>query len=206
MDTRALLRLGAAAGLICGGAIALAGATELVLGHKTTLTQLLNGGAVPFGIGLLVVMYALLHRQLGRFGATAFVVQFLGFGYFAGVAYAKNFVLVYLDRPVVDELLKSPARFAFLATAIIALTGTVLFGIALLRTDTVPRIASAMYTVGLSVLCLTFLLPAPVVRTGHIAAGVAMIWLASIVWSRAVPTEPVAHPTQLSYSHHRVDG
>lgn len=206
MDTRPLLRLGAAAGLICGCAIALAGGTELALGHKIALTQLLNGGAVPFGIGLLVAMYALLHRELGRFGATAFAVQFLGFGYFAGVAYTKNFVLVFLERPVVDDLLMSPARFAFLATAIIALTGTVAFGTALLRTDTVPRIVSVLYTVGLSALCLTFLLPAPVVRTGHIVAGVGMIWLASIVWSNAGRTESVAHPTQLSYSPHRVDG
>ncbi|MFX0580748.1 hypothetical protein [Nocardia nepalensis] len=206
MDTRALLRLGAAAGLICGCAIALAGGTELVVGHKAALTQLLNGGAVPFGIGLLVAIYALLHRKLGRFGAIAFVIQFLGFGYFAGVAYTKNFVLVHLDRPIVDELLRSPARFAFLATAAIALIGTVLFGAALLRSGAVSRFAIALYTVGLSALCLTFLLPAPIVRTGHIAAGVGMIWLASIVWSNAGRSEPVAHPTQLSYSHHRVGG
>lgn len=190
MDTRSLLRLGAVAGAICGGAIALAGLTELIIGHKTAATQLLNGAAVPFGIGLLVAVYLLHLRQLGRFGAIAFVVQFLGFGYFAGVAFARNFVLVHLDRAVVDELLDSPAKLAFLATAFIALSGTVLFGAALLRSGVVPRPAALLYTTGLALLCLTFLLPAPLVRAGHIVAGVGMIWLAIAVWGSA--TRPAA--------------
>lgn len=193
MDTRALLRLGSICGLIGGASIALAGATELIADGKTPLTQILNGTAVPFGIGLLVALYSLLHQRLGRFGALAFATQFLGFGYFAGVAFAKNFVLVYLGKSVVDELLTTPARSAFLATAILALTGTLLFGAALLRTTAVPRTAAILYTTGLSVLSLTFLLPAPLVRVGHIAAGVGMVWLAWTVWS-SVTSERVVTP------------
>lgn len=185
MDPRVLLRLGAVSGLICGVALALAGLTELVLDHKNPFTQLLNGAAVPFGIGLLIAVYLSQHDRLGRFGLIAFVVQFLGFGYFAGVAFARNFVLVYLDRPIVDELLTSPAKLAFLLTAITALFGTVLFGIALLRGGVSPRPAVALYTVGLSLLCLTFLLPAPLVRAGHIAAGAGMVWLALSVFAAA---------------------
>ncbi|MFI9511320.1 hypothetical protein [Nocardia sp. NPDC052566] len=193
MDTRSLLRLGSAAGLLCGTAIALAGLTELVLDHKNPVTQLLNGGAVPFGIGLLVAIYLPHHGRLGRFGMIAFTVQFLGFGYFAGVAFARNFVLVYLDRPVVNELLTSPAKLAFLFTAITALTGTILFGTALLRTGVVPRPAATLYTVGLSLLCLTFLLPAPLVRAGHIAAGAGMLWLAITVWTSTSRSATIAH-------------
>jgi hypothetical protein len=191
MDIRALLRLGGVCGFLCGGAVAAAGAIELIAAGKTPLTQVLNGAAVPFGMGLLVALYALLHQRLGRFGALAFVVQFLGFGYFAGVAFTKNFVLVYLDKPVVDELLTSPAKSAFLLAAVLALSGTLLFGTALLRSAAVPRAAVVLYTVGLSVLCLTFLLPAPLVRAGHIAAGFGMVWLAWTVWS-SVTVNPAA--------------
>lgn len=198
MDTRSLLRLGSVAGLVCGGAIAVAGATELIAGDKTPITQVLNGAAVPFGIGLLVALYALLYQRLGRFGAVAFVVQFLGFGYFAGIAFAKNFVLVYLDRPVVDELLTTPAKLAFVATAVVALTGTVLFGAALLRSSAVPPVAATLYTAGLSVLCLTFLLPAPMVRVGHIAAGLGMLWLARTVWSSTTQSTVRIAPAQTS--------
>ncbi|MEU4646672.1 hypothetical protein [Nocardia fluminea] len=190
MDTRALLRLGGVAGFLCGAAVAVAGATELITDGKTPLTQVLNGAAVPFGIGLLVALYSLLHQRLGRFGALAFVVQFLGFGYFAGVAFARNFVLVYLDKPVLDELLASPARSAFLVTAFLALTGTLLFGSALISSRAVPAAAAILYTTGLSALCLTFLLPAPVVRAGHIAAGVGMVWLAWSVWSSVTARPP----------------
>ncbi|MFD6395926.1 hypothetical protein [Nocardia sp. NPDC060249] len=183
MDTRALLRLGGVSGFLCGAAIAAAGAIELIAAGKIPLTQVLNGAAVPFGIGLLVALYALLHQRLGRFGAVAFVVQFLGFGYFAGIAFAMNFVLVYLDKPVVDELLTSPAKIAFLGTAALALSGTLLFGAALLRSAAVPRWAVILYIVGLSVLSLTFLLPTTLVRVGHLAAGFGMVWLAWAVWS-----------------------
>ncbi|MEV0292543.1 hypothetical protein [Nocardia sp. NPDC050710] len=192
MDIRSLLRLSAVAGLICGGAIALAGLTELAVGHKTGITSVLNGGAVPFGIGFLVGLYLWQREHLGRFGAVAFIMQFLGFGYFAGVAFARNFVLLYLDRPVVDELLDSPARFAFLATAITALAGTLLFGAALLRGAELPRPALGLYAVGLSLLCLTFLLPAPLVRIGHLAAGAGMVWLALTVLRSAVRARAAA--------------
>ncbi|WP_174183567.1 hypothetical protein [Nocardia barduliensis] len=194
MDTRALLRLGSVAGFLCGGAITAAGAIELIADGKTPLTQVLNGAAVPFGIGLLVALYSLLHKRLGRFGALAFVVQFLGFGYFAGLAFTKNFVLVYLDEPVVDELLTSPARSALLVTAFLALTGTLLFGSALMRGRAVPAAATMLYTTGLSVLCLTFLLPAPLVRAGHIAAGVGMVWLAWSVWSSVTARQSTTAP------------
>ncbi|WP_194814099.1 hypothetical protein [Nocardia sp. XZ_19_385] len=189
-DTAALHRLGGVAGLIGGTAIAVAGLTELAAGHKTGPTQLLNGVAVPFGIGLLVALYLTNFRALGRFGVVAFTVQFLGFGYFAGVAFTRNFVLVYLEKPVVDELLNSPAKSAFLATAVTALAGTLLFGAALLRSGVVPRVAAGLYTAGLAALCLTFLLPPVVVRTGHIAAGAAMIWLAVTVWRSGAPRPP----------------
>ncbi|MFJ2663450.1 hypothetical protein ACIO14_03795 [Nocardia fluminea] len=194
MDTRALLRLGSVAGLLCGGAIAMAGAIELAADGKTPLTQVLNGASVPFGIGLLVALYSLLHQRLGRFGALGFVVQFLGFGFFAGVAFARNFVLVYLDKPVVDELLTSPAKVAFLLTGLLALTGTLLFGSALIRSRAVPVAAATFYTAGLSVLCLTFLLPTPLVRAGHIAAGVGIGWLAWWVWSSVTARQPAPAP------------
>jgi len=188
MDT-SLLRLSAAAGLVCGAAIALSGALESAIGRKVTLTQILNGGSVPLGIGLLIGLYLWQRHRLGRFGTAAFVVQFLGFGYFAGIAYARNVVLVYLDRSVVDELLEGPARYAFLATAILALTGTWLFGAALLRSGSVPKAAVALYVVGLSALCLTFLLPAPVVRIGHVLGGAGLVWLAVALWRHARDSE-----------------
>ncbi|MFC9871906.1 hypothetical protein [Nocardia salmonicida] len=191
MDTRALLRLGSVSGFICGAAIAAAGAIELIAAGKVPLTQVLNGASVPFGIGLLVALYALLHQRLGRFGAFAFAVQFLGFGLFAGIAFAMNFVLVYLDKPVIDELLTSPAKIAFLVTAALALSGTLLFGTALLRSAAVPRGAVILYIAGLTVLSLTFLLPTTLVRVGHLAAGFGMVWLAWAVWS-SVTGNPAA--------------
>lgn len=177
MDTT-LLRLSAVAGIICGAAIALAGVLETVIGHKVGVTQVLNGASVPFGLGLLVGLYLWQRAAAGRFGLVAFVLQFLGFGYFAGIAYTRNAVLVHLDEPVLDALLDGPARLAFLATALLALTGTIAFGAAMWRAGAVPRVAVALYVLGLSALCLTFLLPTPVVRAGHVVGGAGMVWLA----------------------------
>ncbi|WP_156371188.1 hypothetical protein [Nocardia arizonensis] len=191
MDTT-LWRLSAIAGIACGGSIALAGALEAVIGHKVVLTQLLNGGSGPLGIGLLIGLYLWQRHSLGRFGLAAFVVQFLGFGYFAGVAYVRNAVLVYLDRPTLDALLDGPARYVFLATAVLALTGIWLFGAALWRAAPVPKIAVALYVIGLSGLCLTFLLPVGVVRTGHVLGGTGMIWLSITLLRDVARSRPAA--------------
>ncbi|MFC8526086.1 hypothetical protein [Nocardia sp. NPDC057227] len=187
-----LLRLSAVAGITCGAAIALAGAVESVIGHKVAVTQVLNGASVPFGLGLLVGLYLWQRAAAGRFGTVAFVLQFLGFGYFAGIAYTRNAVLVYLDEPVLDALLDGPSRLAFLATALLALTGTIAFGAALWRAGAVPKAAVALYVLGLSALCLTFLLPTPIVRLGHVVGGAGMVWLALTLW-RAISSvaEPV---------------
>jgi hypothetical protein len=182
METTRLYQMTAVAGWICGGAIAAAAATELVVGAKVPVTQVLNGSAVPFGMLLLVGLYLTVRIAVGTFGAIAAVVHFLGFGFFAGIAYTRNFVLTQLDQATLDRLLAGPARWAFLATAGLALLSTVLFAAAITGVREIPRGAVACYTIGLSVLCLTFLLPAPLVRCGHVVAGAGICWLALYVW------------------------
>lgn len=182
METTHLYQTTAVAGWICGGAIAAAAATELIVGAKVPVTEVLNGGAVPFGMLLLVGLYLTVRTVVGSFGAVAAGVHFLGFGFFAGVVYTKNFVLTQLDQPTLDRLLAGPARWVFLATAGLALAGTVLFAISIIGVRAIPRGAVACYTIGLSVLCLTFLLPTPLVRCGHLVAGTGIAWLALYVW------------------------
>ncbi|MGV9837520.1 hypothetical protein ACWDUL_25450 [Nocardia niigatensis] len=160
MNGQSLCRLAAVAGVVCGVATALAGVLETVAGQKFPVTEVLNGGAVPFGIALAAGLYLAQYQRMGRFGGWAFAVHFLSFGYFAGIAYTMNFVLVHLDPAVVDRLLAGPARV-------------------------VPPAAVGCYVLGLTVLSLTFLLPAPVVRVGHVFVGAGMIWLAGWLWASA---------------------
>ncbi|MFE3987766.1 hypothetical protein ACFXPR_25045 [Nocardia tengchongensis] len=196
MNSQSLFRLAAVAGMVCGAAIAVAGVLETVAGQKFPATELLNGGSVPFGIAFAVGLYLAGYERMGRFGAWAFAVHLLSFGLFSGVAYTMNFVLVHEDPAVVRLLLEGPARWAFLATAALTLLGTWLFAAALWRARAVPPVAVGLYAVGLTVLSLTFLLPAPVVRIGHLAAGLGMIWLAG--WLRATAGRAVERSPKFS--------
>ncbi|MFE3194619.1 hypothetical protein ACFXHA_36825 [Nocardia sp. NPDC059240] len=196
MNSQLLFRLAAIAGVVCGVAIAVAGVLETIVGQKFPATEVLNGGAVPFGIAFAVGLYLAQYERMGRFGGWAFATHFLSFGYFAGIAFTMNFVLVYLDSAVLKHLLAGPARWAFLATAVLTLVGTWLFAVALWRTRAVPPLAVGCYLIGLSALSLTFLLPAPIVRVGHVFAGAGMVWLAA--WLRSTAGRVVERTPQFS--------
>jgi hypothetical protein len=191
METTRLYQMTAVAGWICGGAIAAGAVIESVIGAKVPVTEVLNGGAAPFGMLLLVGLYLTVRTAVGTFGAIAAGAHFLGFGLFAGVAYTRNFVLTQLDQATLDRLLDGSARWVFLATAGLALVGTVLFAVAITGVRAIPRGAVACYTLGLSMLCLTFLLPAPLVRCGHVLAGGGLCWLALYVWRSSSRSETV---------------
>ncbi|MFE3956118.1 hypothetical protein ACFXPS_18230 [Nocardia sp. NPDC059091] len=182
-ETSAAAATANSAGVVCGAATALAGVLETIAGQKFPVTEVLNGGAVPFGIAFAAGLYLAQYERMGRFGGWAFAVHFLSFGYFAGIAFTMNFVLVHLDPAVVGHLLDGPARWAFLATAALTLLGTWLFSAALWLVRVVPPFAVGCYAAGLTALSLTFLLPAPIVRVGHVFVGAGTIWLAT--WLRA---------------------
>ncbi|MFG2006435.1 hypothetical protein ACGFNU_45550 [Spirillospora sp. NPDC048911] len=186
MPTTSLLRLSALAGVICGVSIALGGLSELLAGDKTTASGYLNGLSPAFGLAFLAGLYLAQRQDLGRYGAVAFMLNYIGLALFAGAAYARNFVLVHMEKAEVESLLSGSHKLPFIGAALLTLAGTVLFGVAMYRAGVVPRPASALFVIGFAPVCLGFVLPAVVNRSGHMVAGTGIIWLALALWSMHV--------------------
>jgi hypothetical protein len=177
-----LNRLAAWCGVLAGLCIGLPGAVEVVTG-ETAVTSFVLGVAPALALPLLTVLHLRQSDAAGPFGAVAHTVNVVGLGLFGGAAFTLNLALFYVDRPVLDELLDGPTRFALLGSAVVFAVGAVLFGVAMLRARIHPRVPSAGYLVALPVLALAAPLPDSVLTSGiHVAAGAAVAWLAAALW------------------------
>ena len=120
----------------------------------------------------------------GRFGAVAYAVNLVGLGLFGGAAFALNLVLFFLDDAVVDGLMAGPTRFALLASALVFVVGTVLFGVSMVRARVYPRVPAVGYAVALTVFALLAPLPDTPLTSGvHVLACVSLVWLSATLWS-----------------------
>ncbi|MBB4907472.1 hypothetical protein [Actinophytocola algeriensis] len=177
-----LNRLAAWCGVLAGLCIGLPGAVEVVTG-ETAVTSFVLGVAPALALPLLTVLHLRQSDAAGSFGAVAYTVNVVGLGLFGGAAFTLNLALFYVDRPVLDELLDGPTRFALVGSAVVFAVGAVLFGVAMLRARIHPRVPSAGYLVALPVLALAAPLPDSVLTSGiHVAAGAAVAWLAATLW------------------------
>ncbi len=177
-----LTRMAAWCGVLAGLCIGLPGAIEVGTG-ETAVTSFVLGVAPALALPLLTVLHLRQSDATGRFGAVAYTVNLVGLGLFGGAALTVNLALFYVDEPVLDELLDGPTRFALLGSAVVFAVGAVLFGIAMVRARTHPRVPAVGYTVALPVLALAAPLPDSVLTSAiHVAAGGAVAWLAAALW------------------------
>ncbi|TDC83296.1 hypothetical protein E1193_09260 [Micromonospora sp. KC606] len=183
-----LLRFGAACGVVLGLSTAVPGLVEAFIG-ETAATSFVIGVGVAFGGPALTAIYLRQQAAAGRFGAIAYAVNIIGLGLFAGVAFALNMVLYYLDQAAADEVLNGPTGVAVLGSAVVFVAGTVLFAVSMLRARVLPRVAAAGYGVAFTLLALLAPLPdSPVIAAVHVLAGASLIWLCTAVWMSASPS------------------
>jgi hypothetical protein len=182
-----LLRFGAVCGVLLALSIGVPGLIEAFTG-ETAATSFVIGVGGAFGAPALTALYLRQSAASGRFGAAAYAVNLIGLGLFAGVGFALNLVVYYLDEPVVDNLLKGPTRPALLASAAVFVIGTLLFSAAMVRARVFPRLPSWGY--GVSFALLASLAPLPdtlFTKAVHVSAAVSLGWLSIWLWSRPAP-------------------
>lgn len=177
-----LTRLGTWCGVAAGLCIALPAAVEAVTG-ETAATSFVIGLSPALAIPLLVVLH--LGQRPSTFGAVAYTINAVGLGLFGGAAFTLNMALFYLDDAVVKELLQGPTMAALLGSAAVFALGTILFGVAMLRAGTYPRIPAVAYLVAFPVLAVAARLPdTPLTSVVHLVAGGSLVWLSVAVTSR----------------------
>jgi hypothetical protein len=176
------MRFGAACGVLLGLSLGVPAAVEVFTG-ETTATSFVIGLGAAFGAPALTAFY--LHQ---RAGTVAYAVNVLGLGLFAGVAFALNLVVFFLDEPVADDLLAGPTRVAFLGSALVFVAGTVLFAVSMARAKVFPVVPVWGYGVSLTLLALLAPLgESPLSSGSHIVGGASLIWLSAAVWNAHQP-------------------
>jgi hypothetical protein len=172
-----LTRFGAAGGLLAGVLVGVPGVIESFTG-KATGTSLVSAFAGFFALPWLTALY-LNHSRRGRFDDAAYAVSVIGAGLFSTAAFVSNAVLVHLDRPARQELLRGSPNAALLVGLGVFIVGAVMFGVALIRAGEYPRIPVYLYPVVLPVFSISAILPySPYKGFLHAALATVLIWLA----------------------------
>ncbi|TKK91491.1 hypothetical protein FDA94_01525 [Herbidospora galbida] len=172
-----LLRFGALCGVVMGLSVGVPGAVEAFTG-ETTVTSLVIGLGVAFGPPALTAFHLRQSEVSGRFGEVAYAVNMIGLSLFAGIAFALNLVVFFLDDAVTRELLLGPTKIVLLGGTAVFVVGTVLFSVAMLRAGVFPRVPAAGYGVTLTALALGASLPdGALTSLLHVLVGATLIWL-----------------------------
>jgi hypothetical protein len=192
-----LTRLGAWCGVLAGLTIAVPGLIEAFTG-EIAATSFVLGLSPAFAIPLLTVRHLRQSTAAGTFGAVAYTVNAVGLGLFGAAAFTLNMALFYLDAAVVEELLQGPTMVALLASVLVFVAGSVLFGVSMLRAGIHSRVPAAAYLVALPVLAFAARLPdTPVTSVVHVVVGASLVWLSFGV-SNAGVLLAMAHRLRLS--------
>jgi hypothetical protein len=176
-------RFGAVSGVILGLSIGVPGLIEAFTGETAATSFVIGLGASAFGAPAVTGLYLRQAAVAGRFGAIAYAVNLVGLGLFAGVGFALNLVLFYLDEAVVKDVLAGPTRIALLIAAATFVAGTLLFAVSMLRARVYGRTLTAGYGVTLTALAVLAPLPDTPVTSGiHVLACVVLVGLSISLW------------------------
>jgi hypothetical protein len=192
----------------CGLALAAAGvlmavATLLHPSHETATTiiasevRLIAAHAAYTLSWLLVLLglpglYAAQRGRMGRLGFAGFLIAFLG-TYLIAVSGNFGFLAPVLakDAPaVIDAISQYPPVVGLNALAAIAfMIGYVLFGIAMIRTAGLPRLAGILVAVGAPAHLIGFglaqlVMPVlwPIAIAGAVSLGAGLAWPGYLLW------------------------
>jgi hypothetical protein len=168
---------------------------EIARTPQWRLAHTLHFIGAAFALAGLPGLFAQQRAALGWFGLTAFGLSFLGNAMFLGTGMITAFIwpMLAVDAPTCVEvggpIFGSPVSvFAFALTAVILVTGYILFGMATLWAGVLPRSATLVLVVGA---ILGMLPPHPVgalpwwgLVLGGVLYGVALIWLGVFLWMK----------------------
>lgn len=184
-----MLRFGAVCGVVMALSLGVPGAIEAFTG-ETAATSLVIGLGAGLGAPALTAFHLYQSAFSGRFGAIAYGVNMIGISLFAGIAFALNVVVFFLDPAVATQLLAGPTRIALLSGVAVFVVGTALFCASMVRARVFPRVPAWSYGVTLVLLALAAPLPdTPLTGALHVLVAGSLIWLSlSLRQDRPEPT------------------
>ena len=197
MSDCCLFRLAAASGVVSALSIIVGKALMLLPGEQAG--EIADFLSPLFGLGAIIGVYLFQRSQAGVYGAVAFAVVFVGLALVTSLDFFGAFIRLELSEELRDELLEGTPGLAMAVSALIFLTGVVMFGISLLRSGVYPRPAGWLFVIGFVLVPLVEVVGETVVALGSILAGISVLWLSVVLWSRSSP----AHPSHADSSARR---
>jgi hypothetical protein len=141
----------------------------------------LTHAIAPFGalLGLFALtgLYLYQRAEAGRLGAVGFALNAAGLAGAFAIEYSIHFVFPYLGKDQVTSLVEGSTGRAFLVTAVVLITGVVLFGIASWRAGRLPAAAVGLYVIGMIPGSLRSAVPVPVYLLGLVVAAIGVAWM-----------------------------
>lgn len=131
----------------------------------------------------LTGLYLYQREALGRWGLVGYLVNWFGIGAVAGLDYTRLFVLPFLEKSITAELLTGPTMTVFFASALVFLSGVILFGAAMFRANVFPRLPILMYVIGFIPYSLPTLFPDPVVRIAQVIGTLGIMGMGYALWT-----------------------
>jgi hypothetical protein len=188
-----LIRFGIVGGVVAGLLIGVPGILESFTG-KTTATSFVLAFAGVFGLPLLTALYLDLPRP-GRLADVSYSLSIIGTTLFCAAGFAQDALLIHLDRPAQQNLLRGSPRVALLIGLGVFIVGAVLFGATLVGADRYPRVPAFAYPVVLPAFAISATLPySPYKGIAHAAVAVVLIWLALALARRRLAEMRSASP------------
>ena len=163
------------------------GGAEASLNSLWLPSQFLHVLAAMFALFGLVGLYNLAGNKAGWLGLAGFILALFGTGF-----YLADAILALVFFPIIainaPGLIATDGAFntspAFIVFAVTFMVGYILFGIALLRSKTLPRAAVLLLILGAILFNLPpGLVPMGVLIFGGVTWGIGAAWLGYALWS-----------------------
>lgn len=159
--------------------------SHVIVGTLRTLTPAL-------AILALTSLYARQIEQAGKLGLVGYLVAFLGIVMVLGLEFSFTYLfpvfaigapefVAQLDAGLVEPA--GPIVVVFILVDVVFLIGFILFGVATLRANVLPRGAATLMLVGAVALAVSDYLPTLVAPTGAVLLGLAFAWMGYALWA-----------------------
>lgn len=182
MNTATLFSLSAVAGVIAGVCIIIGAVLNDLL--KTKRGTIFNFLGALIGLFGITGFFLWQRVEFGIFGLVAYVLVFIGFVLIACIDYMGTFIAPNLSEEELARMQQGSAMMVTMISGLIFLVGEILFGIATLRANIFPRIATVLFMVGFLATPVRAVYPI-ITFVGLTVSGIGIIWWSVILWSVA---------------------
>ncbi|MDA0645262.1 hypothetical protein [Nonomuraea ferruginea] len=189
-----LFRMAGSAGYVCAVLLVFNVFRRAGVVPETPVTHAVAPFAALSGLFAITGLYLLIRSGTGGLGLAGYVLNGAGLAGAFAVEYTLHFVFPSLPGATVSGLLAGGTGTAFLVTSAVLLSGVLLFGVAAIRSGTLPVAAVLLYAAGMVPGSLRGVVPEWAYLGGLVVAAAGIAWMSARLFAAAGTADPVRRP------------